>query len=269
MTAEEQEHIVQVLCSERFADCAPRQVYAALLDEGNYLCSWRTMYRILKARSATLERRRIRRHPNYSKPELSATKPNQVWSWDITYLKTLVKGQFCYLYVVLDIYSRYVTGWMVAETECQQLAKHLLDQTVRKYGVEKDTLTIHADRGAQMKSQAVSDLLESLCVTRSHSRPRVSTDNPYSESAFKTMKYCPEFPDRFEGLAEATAFCKQYFDWYNCTHYHTGIALLTPAQVHFGSATDVLKARQATSFEDARRLEICPKGSGSTLLHFR
>jgi transposase InsO family protein len=177
---------------------------------------------------------------------LVATAPNRVWSWDITYLKTLVRGRFYYLYVVLDIYSRYVVGWLLADRECQELAKQLLSETIRKHNVAPGELIVHADRGGPMKSQSVCDLLEKLDVGRSHSRPRVSNDNPYSEAAFRTLKYSPEFPDRFFDYAEAETFCQRYIDWYNTEHYHTGIALLTPAQVHYGEATEILARRQAT-----------------------
>ncbi len=204
------------------------------------------MYRLLKEKQASGERRRIRRHPPYQKPELVARAPNRVWSWDITYLKTLLRGHFYYLYVVLDIYSRYVVGWLIADRECQELAKHLLSETIQKQNVAPGDLTVHADRGGPMKSQSVSDLFEKLDVARSHSQPRVSNDNPYSEAAFRTLKYCPEFPDRFSDIAEAEAFCQRYFDWYNNEHYHTGIALLTPAQVHHGEAPQILARRQAT-----------------------
>ncbi len=246
LTCEEQDQIYDELFSERFRDEAVRQVYAKLLDDGRYLCSWRTMYRLLKKRVATTERRRIRRHPRYSKPELVATGPNKVWTWDITYLKTQIRGRFYYLYVVMDIYSRYVVGWLLAERECQELAKELLAQTIMKYRVRAGQLTIHADRGAPMKSQSVSDLLEKLGVDRSHSRPRVSNDNPYSEAGFKTLKYSLEFPDRFDSMEQAEDFCRAYFKHYNTEHHHTGIALLTPYQVHFGKATEILVKRQAT-----------------------
>lgn len=244
LTEEERERILQELYSERFVDLSPRQVYAALLDDGVYLCSWRTMYRLLKQKEASQERRRIRRHGKYQKPELVATAPNRVWSWDITYLKTQIRGHFYYLYVVMDIFSRYVVGWMLAEEECQELAKQLLSKTIEKHNVAPGELTVHADRGAPMKSQSVSDLLEKLDVARSHSRPRVSNDNPYSEAGFKTMKYRPEFPERFADFTEAEVFCQRYFVWYNTEHYHTGIALLTPEQVHYGQASEILARRQ-------------------------
>ena len=246
LTRQEQERILEELYSERFRDDAPRQVFATLLDEGVYLCSWRTMYRLLKLRRASADRRRTRRHPKYAKPELVAYGPNQVWTWDITYLKSRVRGRFYYLYVVLDIYSRYVVGWLIADRECQELAKQLLSDTIRKHGVVPGELTIHADRGSTMKSQSVSDLLVTLGVDRSHSRPRVSNDNPYSEAGFRTLKYCPEFPDRFDNLHQAEEFCRRFFIRYNNEMHHSGIALLTPQQVHYGDAKGVLARRQAT-----------------------
>jgi putative transposase len=227
-------------------DCSPRQVWATLIDEGVYLCSWRTMYRLLHQNDAVRERRRIRRHCQYARPELAASGPNQVWTWDITYLKGPVRGQFFYLYVVIDLYSRLVVGWLLADRECAELARRLLEQSYRKHGVQPTQLTIHADRGAPMKSKSVVQLLSDLDVRRSHSRPRVSNDNPHSEAGFKTMKYSPDFPARFGSFAEAEAFCRNYFVWYNQEHYHTGIALLTPAQVHYGEAETVLAHRQTT-----------------------
>ncbi len=234
------------LNSERFVDCSPRQVWATLLDEGVYLCSWRSMYRLLAKNHAVKERRRVRRHPKYTRPELAASGPNQVWTWDITYLKALVRGQFYYLYVVIDIYSRLVVGWLLADRECEELARRLLEHSYRKQGVQPGQLTVHADRGAPMKSKSVKQLLSDLEVRTSHSRPRVSNDNPFSEAGFKTMKYSPDFPARFASFEEAEAFCREYFVWYNQEHYHTGIALLTPAQVHYGEAEAVLARRQAT-----------------------
>jgi putative transposase len=234
------------LNSERFLDCSPRQVWATLLDENVYLCSWRTMYRLLKKNHAVKERRKIRRHPKYSRPELEASGPNQVWTWDITYLKAQIRGQFYYLYVVIDIYSRLVVGWLLADRECEDLAGRLLEQCYRKHGVQPGQLTIHADRGAPMKSKSVKQLMSDLDVRPSYSRPRVSNDNPFSEAGFKTMKYSPDFPARFGSMEEAQAFCREYFVCYNQEHYHTGIALLTPAQVHYGEAEAVFAKRQAT-----------------------
>jgi len=254
LTPIQQERVLLELNSERFLDCSPRQVWAALLDEGIYLCSWRTMYRLLAKNRCVKERRNLRRHPKYSRPELEASGPNQVWTWDITYLKTRSRGQFYYLYVVLDLYSRLVVGWLLADRECEALARRLLEQSYRKQGVQPGQLTVHADRGAPMKSKCVQQLLADLDVRPSHSRPRVSNDNPFSEAGFKTMKYSPDFPAHFASFEEAQAFCGEYFAWYNREHYHTGIALLTPAQVHYGEADAVLAKRQATldaAFEQA------------------
>jgi transposase InsO family protein len=204
------------------------------------------MYRLLGQNQAVKERRRIRRHPAYARPELAASGPNQVWTWDITYLKGPVRGLFYYLYVVIDLFSRLVVGWLLADRECEQMARRLLEQSYRKHGVQPGQLSVHADRGAPMKSKSVKQLLSDLEVRVSHSRPRVSNDNPYSESGFKTMKYSPDFPARFGSFEEAQAFCGEYFVWYNQEHYHTGIALLTPAQVHYGEAEAVLAKRQVT-----------------------
>lgn len=234
------------LNSERFLDSAPREVYANLLDEGRYLCSWRSMYRLLHQNQAVQERRQVRRHPQYVRPELAATGPNQVWTWDITYLKGPVRGQFFYLYVALDIYSRLVVGWLLADRECEALAQRLLSSSCRKQEVSPGQLTVHADRGAPMKSKSVRQLLTDLNVRISHSRPRVSNDNPYSEAGFKTMKYSPKFPARFAGLEDADAFCRSYFAWYNQEHHHSGLALLTPSQVHYGETEAVLGKRQET-----------------------
>ena len=246
LTPAERERILLELNSERFLDAAPREVYATLLDEGVYLCSWRTMYRLLEKNQAVRERRALRRHPKYVRPELAATGPNQVWTWDITYLKGPTRGEFFYLYVVMDIYSRLVVGWLIADRECGDIAKRLLEASCRKHGVQPGQLTVHADRGAPMKSKSVATLLSDLTVTVSHSRPRVSNDNPFSEAGFKTMKYSPDFPARFGSQEEAEAFCRAYFVWYNEAHHHTGLALLTPSQVHYKEAEAVLVQRQAT-----------------------
>jgi putative transposase len=253
LTPAEQQRVLDELNSERFLDCAPRQVWATLLDEGVYLCSWRTMYRLLGRNQAVKDRRDIRRHPKYARPELAASGPNQVWTWDITYLKGPVRGQFFYLYVVIDLFSRLVVGWLIADRECEQIARRLLEKSYRKHGVQPGQLTIHADRGAPMKSKSVKQLLFDLDVRPSHSRPRVSNDNPFSEAGFKTLKYSPDFPARFGSFEEAEAFCREYFVWYNERHYHTGIALLTPAQVHYGEAETVLAQRQATLDEAFRQ----------------
>lgn len=246
LSEEERALVLNLLLSERFVDASPRQVYAQLLQEGTYHASSRTMYRLLHEHKAVCERRRVRRHPTYTRPELRASGPNQVWTWDITYLKMPLRGHFTYLYVVIDIYSRYVVGWMLADRECQYLAHKLLKETCRKYAIVPNQLTIHADRGGPMKSKPVAQLLMDLQVKRSHSRPRVSNDNPYSEAGFKTMKYSVHFPERFSSQEEAQAFCQDYFAWYNTQHHHTGLVLLTPEQVHFGDAPKLLARRQVT-----------------------
>jgi len=253
-----------ILNSERFMDKAPREVYATLLDEGKYYCSIRTMYRILSANKAVRERRNQRKHPNYKKPELLATGPNQVWSWDITKLLGPEKWSYFHLYVILDIFSRYVVGWMLARREDANLASRLIRETVEKQNVEEDQLTIHSDRGPSMASQTVAQLLMSLGVVKSHSRPHVSNDNPFSESQFKTMKYRPEFPKRFGSYEDAKAFCRDFFDWYNNEHYHTGIGLLTPSMLHYGTAPRVIESRskvlQANYAKHPERfVHGCPK----------
>lgn len=232
-----------LLHSQRFMDQAPREVYATLLDAGEYLCSVRTMYRILGAEKAVRERRNQLRHPHYKQPELLATGPNQVWSWDITKLLGPQKWTYYHLYVILDIYSRYVVGWMLAHCESTDLASRLIRETVEKQGVGEDRLTIHSDRGPSMASLGVAQLLASLGVTKSHSRPHVSNDNPFSESQFKTMKYRPDFPERFGGYEDALGFCRSFFKWYNDEHYHSGIGLLRPAVLHYGQAEKVISDR--------------------------
>jgi putative transposase len=234
-----------VLHSERFVDQAPAQVYAALLDHSQeYLCSIRTMYRILDANQEVRERRRQRRHPQHVKPVLVARRPNQVWTWDITKLRGAQKGQLLYLYVVLDLYSRYVVGWTVAERESAVLAERLISASCLKQGVQRQQLTVHADRGSAMTSGQVLELYGRLGITPSFNRPRVSNDNAYSESHFKTLKYRPEFPDRFGGLEHARTFCGAFFRWYNEEHHHSGLALLTPSDVHHGRVEAVLENRQ-------------------------
>jgi len=244
LTSAERQSVREVLYSARFLDQTPRQVYATLLDEGQYLCSVRTMYRLLDEEQAARERRDQLRHPQYQKPELLATAPNQVWSWDITKLLGPQKWTYYYLYVILDIYSRYVVGWMLAHRECQDLAARLIRDTVQSQQVGEQQLTIHSDRGPSMTSQTVAQLLGTLSVTKSHSRPHVSNDNPFSESQFKTLKYSPDFPERFDSYEQALAFCRGFFAWYNDEHYHSTIGLLTPAMLHYGQAEQVLQARQ-------------------------
>jgi len=241
----ERGRVLDVLHEERFQDCAPAAVQATLLDEGQFLCSTRTMYRILQQAGECRDRREQRIHPPYQKPELLATAPNQLWSWDITKLRGPVKWTYFYLYVVLDVFSRYVTGWMVAPRENGELAKRFLEETVLKHDIPPGQLNIHSDRGRPMISKPVAFMLADLGVTKTHSRPYVSDDNPYSESQFRTLKYCPNFPDRFGCLEDARAFCQSFFGWYNEEHRHSGIALLTPATVHSGQAEAILAQRQA------------------------
>jgi len=243
LSDDERQTVLDTLHSERFADKAPPQVYAALLDQGTYLCSTRTMYRILEDAQEVRERRDQLRHPQYKKPELLATAPNQVWSWDITKLLGPAKWTYFYLYVILDIFSRCVVGWLLAGRESADLARRLIRESVEKQGVSEGQLVIHSDRGPAMVSQTVAQLLATLGVTKSHSRPHVSNDNPFSESQFKTLKYRPEFPDRFGSQQDAHAFCVSFFDWYNNHHYHSGTGLLTPAMVHYGQAQQVLNGR--------------------------
>ena len=238
--------------SERFVDKAPAHVWATLLDEGTYYCSVRTMYRILAAHGEVRERRNQRRHPVYDKPELLAEAPNQVWSWDITKLRGPVKWTYYYLYVILDIFSRYVTGWMLARRESAQLARRLIRESCFKQNIAPEQLTLHADRGSSMRSKTVALLLADLGVTKTHSRPYVSNDNPYSESQFKTMKYCPEFPSRFGGLEHGRQFCCGFLHYYNYEHRHSGLGFMTPADVHYGRA-DALTAARRQVLVDAHR----------------
>ena len=240
----ERQTILDQLNSERFADQAPAQVYASLLDQGQYLCSVRTMYRILDQHDQVRERRNQLSHPAYQKPELLATGPNQVWSWDITKLLGPAKWTYFYLYVILDIFSRYTIGWMVASRESATLAQKLIRETCHKQGIARGQLTVHADRGSSMTSRPVALLLADLGVTKTHSRPHTSNDNPFSESHFKTLKYRPEFPDRFGSIQDARAFCQRFFCWYNTEHHHSGLGWLTPQVVHGGQSTAVLAARQ-------------------------
>ena len=245
MSREEQDSVLDTLCSDRFVDRAPAEVVATLLDEGSYLCSERTMYRVLASRAPVQERRPQLTHPEYKKPELMATGPNQVWCWDITRLLGPQKWMYYYLYVILDIFSRYVVGWMVANRENSALAGRLIQQSCLKYGVQPQILTLHSDRGAPMTSQCTAQLLADLGVTRSLSRPQVSDDNPFSEVQFKTLKYHPSFPGRFNDQKHAKGFCRSFFPWYNTEHRHGGISMLTPEQVHFGLADQIIAQRKA------------------------
>ena len=242
----EQEYLLGVLDSERFADTAPATVYATLLDEGRYHGSVRTMYRLLGAQNQAGERRRQRRHPVYSKPELLAVRPNQVWSWDITKLKGPAKWTCFHLYVILDIFSRSVVGWMIAPRESAHLAEQLIAETIDKQNIAPGTLTLHADRGTSMRSKPVAALLVDLEVARTHNRPHVSDDNPYSEAQFKTLKYRPDFPPRFGSIQDARAHCQDFFRWYNTEHRHSGIGFMTPDTVHYGCSTALTEKRAVT-----------------------
>ncbi len=233
---DERKQMLDVLHEPRFVDLAPAEVYATLLGEGRFLGSIRTMYRVLAENAEVRERRDQLRHPQYAAPELLATKPNELWSWDITKLLGPQKWSYFYLYVILDIFSRYVVGWMVAHRESASLAKKLIEETCARQAIEPDQLTIHADRGSSMTSKPVAFLLADLGVTKTHSRPRVSNDNPYSEAGFKTLKYRPDFPGRFGAIEDARNHCADFFPWYNCEHHHSGIGLLTPHDMHHGLA---------------------------------
>ncbi|OPF81445.1 integrase [Mycobacterium tuberculosis variant bovis] len=252
LSAAEREHVLAVLNSQRFADMAPAVVYATLLDEGIYLCSESTMYRLLRERGQTGDRRRQATHPAAVKPELVAHQPNSVWSWDITKLRGPAKWSYYYLYVILDIFSRYVVGWMVASRESKVLAERLIAQTLAAQHISADQLTLHADRGSSMSSKPVALLLADLGVTKSHSRPHTSNDNPLSEAQFKTLKYRPDFPKRFESIEAARVHCGRFFGWYNHEHKHSGIGLHTPADVHYGRA-DQIRRHRATVLDTAYR----------------
>jgi putative transposase len=246
---EERQNVIDILNSERFMDKAPQEIYATLLDEGQYYCSIRTMYRILDDHKEIKERRNQCSHPVYAKPELLATAPNQVWSWDITKLLGPVKWSYFYLYVIMDIFSRYVVGWMIATNESSALAVKLIEETCQKQNIKKDSLTLHADRGSSMKSKPVALLLSDLGVTKTHSRPYTSDDNPYSESQFKTLKYRPDFPERFGCIEDARCFAQGFFGWYNKEHRHSGIALHTPESIHYGTAPAIQKYRASILME--------------------
>lgn len=245
LTPEERQAVVALLTSERFVDLAPRAVYATLLDDGDYRCSWSTMYRILRAEQLVGERRAQRQHPPYQRPELLATQPRQLWSWDITLLRGPGRSVYYYLYMIIDVYSRYIVGWMVMECERAELAEQLIAQTCQQQGISRDQLTLHADRGSSMTSRSVAQLLADLGVQKTHSRPHVSNDNPYSEAQFKTLKYRPDYPDRFGCIEDARSWVRAFVRWYNHEHRHTGLALLTPATVHCGQVAAVQAARQA------------------------
>jgi putative transposase len=239
----ERQAVLDVLHSERFVDQSPAEVQATLLEEQTYLCSTRTMYRILDAAQEVRERRDQARHPAYAKPELVATAPNQIWSWDITKLKGPIPYLYYSLYVILDLFSRYVVGWMVAAQENAHLAQRLIEATCLKQGIGPHQLTMHADRGAPMRSKLLVELYADLHIDVSHSRPRVSNDNPFSEAQFRTFKYRPEFPARFGSLEHARSVSHDLFTWYNDAHHHSGLSYLTPADVHYGRAATMLEVR--------------------------
>jgi putative transposase len=246
LSYEEHNEVIDVLHEDRFVDKAPQEIYATLLDEEKYICSTRTMYRILQKEGELKERRNQLVRPHYTKPEILAQGPNEVWSWDITKLRGPQKWTYYYLYVILDIFSRYVVGWMVAYRELAVLAKKLIEGTCKKQMIQRGQLLIHADRGSSMTSKPVAFLMADLGVTKSHSRPSVSNDNPYSESQFKTMKYRPEFPQRFGSIEDARDFCQTFFPWYNKEHYHSGLGLMRPEDVHYGRASGIIEDRQDT-----------------------
>jgi putative transposase len=246
LTDAERTVVLAHLHSERFQDRSPSEVYGTLLDEGVYCCSIRTLYRLLAAQGETRERRDQLTHPSYEKPQLLATAPNQLWSWDITKLLGPAKWTYFYLYVILDVFSRYAVGWMIADREGKELARQFIAATCEKQEIAPGQLTLHADRGSSMTSKPLAFLLADLGVTKTHSRPHVSDDNPFSESQFKTLKYRPEFPDRFGSLQHARSFCQEFFPWYNTEHHHSGLGLLTPDVVHTQRAEQVRNLRQHT-----------------------
>jgi putative transposase len=240
----ERTEVLALLHSPRFQDQSPAAIQTTRLDEGFYDCSIRTMYRLLAESGESRERRDQLTHPAYEKPELLATQPNQVWSWDITKMKGPVKWSYFHLYVIMDIFSRYIVGWMVAPRESAELARRLIADTCAKQEIVEAQLTLHADRGSSMKSKPVAFLLADLGITKTHSRPHVSDDNPYSESQFRTMKYRPDFPQRFGSIQHCRSFCQDFISWYNDEHRHSGLGLLTPAMVHHGQAELILAQRQ-------------------------
>lgn len=240
----EQQHILDVLHQPAHVDKSPRTVYATLLDAGHYLASVSTFYRLLRGLGETRGRRNELIHPVYTKPELLARAPRQLWSWDITKLKGPAKWTCYHLYVILDVFSRYVVGWMLAPRESAELAQELIATTCDREQIPREQLTLHADRGISMRSKPVALLLADLGVTKSHSRPYVSDDNPFSEAQFRTLKYQPDFPDRFASIEHGRGFCQTFFGWYNDEHYHSGIGYMTPAAMHTGQAPQIYAARQ-------------------------
>lgn len=243
LSPEERAEVLDTLHSERFIDRAPEAIAAILLEENTYLCSARTMYRILAEHDELRERRHVRRHPKYKRPELMTTAPRQTWSWDVTYLKGPTKGVHYPLYAILDLYSRYLVGWLLAQVESAELAEQLIEETYRKEGVAPGELTLHADRGPIQIASDLDALFRDLGIRRSHSRPRVSDDNPFSEAQFRTLKYHATYPKRFESFEHARAWCRTFIPWYNHEHRHSGLAFLTPAAVHHGEAEALLEAQ--------------------------
>jgi putative transposase len=246
LSVAEKDQVHQILNSPRFVDMPPRQVYATLLDEGTYLCHWRTMYRILHSHQEVKERRHQRQHPPRTKPRLQSTGPNQLWSWDITHLRGPHKHQSYYLYVIVDVYSRFVVGWLLAEVERAELAHTLIHTTCQRQGIQPQQLGLHSDRGAAMQAQTIAQLLDKLKISQTFTRPYTPNDNPYSEAHFKTLKYRPHYPQFFPDLSHARAWCQDFFQWYNFEHYHSALQLLTPASVHYEHASDILAQRQLT-----------------------
>lgn len=257
----ERAQVLATLHEPRFVDLAPAQVYATLLDEERYLCSERTFYRVLEEHAEVRERRDQLRHPHYTAPELLASRPNELWSWDITKLLGPTKWTYYYLYVLLDVFSRYAVGWLLAERESARLAEKLIAQSCERQGITPGQLTVHADRGAAMTSKPVALLLADLGVAKSHSRPHVSNDNPYSEAQFKTLKYRPDFPDRFGSLEHGRSHCGDFFPWYNTEHHHVGLGLFTPHDVHYGLAAAKREQRALVLAEAfAKNPERFPNG---------
>lgn len=240
----ERQAVRETLNSERFQDQSPREVYATLLDEGEYRCHWRTMYRVLDEHDEVRERRHQRRRTVYRRPELMATQPNSVWSWDITAMRGPAKWQHFWLYVIIDIFSRHIVGWLIADQISAELAEHLINTACVQQHIQRHQLTIHADNGGPMQAKSVAQLMIDLGIAKSHSRPHVSDDNPFSEAHFKTMKYRSDYPQRFDAIDHARAWMREFVDWYNHHHHHTALALLTPATIHAGQTQAVLARRQ-------------------------
>ena len=257
----ERQEVLDTLHEPRFVDLAPAQVYATLLDDDRYLCSERTFYRVLEANAEVRERRDQLRHPHYAAPQLMATGPNQLWSWDITKLLGPAKWTYYYLYVLLDVFSRYVVGWTLARREWAAIAEPLIAESCERQGIEPGQLTVHADRGAPMIAKSMAFLLADLGITKTHSRPHVSNDNPFSESQFKTFKYRPDFPDRFGSFEHGHAHCSDFFPWYNTEHHHVGLGLFTPHDVHYGLAAAKQERRARVLVEAfAKNPERFPNG---------